>query len=283
MDNGHRLGRCLSCDLHYVESMPPRGLRMTEIEEGHFAGSQRVLGANRQQVTERVARERFRGYVDLGRRYAPAGRWLDIGCGAGLLVTLARDAGYLAEGIELSADRRAVASRNTGAVIHGRPVEEVGFADGTFSVISLINVFSHLTSPLATLAELRRVLAPGGVLILATGEVAEGVKKSHVHRWNLGDHLYFLGDRTMSTYARRVGLRIVHHDRVPLASTQYTKDWFRARGRSSLRNAVKLAVANTPGAQPLLRSLLLRHQSANAVSSAVFALVAEPTAVGVES
>lgn len=158
-ENGHRLVRCLTCNLHYVENMPPRQVRMTEIEEGHFAGTQRVLGAEKQEVTERIYQDHFRGYVDLARRFAPSGRWLDIGCGAGLLVSLAGAASYQAEGIELSADRRAVARRATGAVIHDRPVEDLEFADDAFSVVSLINVFSHLTSPLSTLSELRRILA----------------------------------------------------------------------------------------------------------------------------
>jgi ubiquinone/menaquinone biosynthesis C-methylase UbiE len=245
---------------------------MTEMEKGHFAGTEQVLDAQKQVLTERVHGSQFQKYVDLARQHAPTGKWLDIGCGGGLLVSLAQNAGYEAAGIELTADRRVAAARLTKSKIYDQPVEDLLFEDNTFDVISLINVFSHLISPSATLAELRRILKPAGVLILATGEVSAGVQKSHVLSWNLGDHLYFLGDRTMSQYAEKVGLRIAYHDRAWLPATLYTKEWLRAKGRSPLRNAFKSAVANTPGALPLLRSVMLRRQAGSAVHATVFAL-----------
>ena len=158
-------------------------------------------------------------------------------------------------------------------VVHGEPVEDVHFPDSSFDVISLINVFSHLTSPTATLAELRRILKPGGVLVMATGEMTAGVAKSHMFDWNLGDHLYFLGDRTMACYGRKLGFEVVHHDRAWLPDQLYTRDWLRLKGRSGLRNAAKTAVLRTPGAFPAFRAVMLRRAAGNAAHSSVFALV----------
>src|SRR5207244_11486157 len=95
---------------------------------------------------------------------------------------------------------------------------------------------SDLTRPTETLAELHRILKPSGVLILATGEMTAGIQKSHMFTWNLGDHLYFLGDRTMARYARKTGFDIAHHDRAWLPDRMYTRDWRSEEHTSELQS-----------------------------------------------
>jgi SAM-dependent methyltransferase len=277
-ENGLRLGQCPHCDLLAIDDVPTAAGRMTELEAGHYAGERSVLDAGRQVAAERVLTDQFQGHVDLAGTFVDGGRWLDIGCGAGLLLTLAGAAGFEAEGIELTADRRAAAREVTGRPVHDRPVEDLGLPDASFDVISLINVFSHLTTPTGTFRELRRLLRPGGVLIVVTGEMTAGVRKTDQHNWNLGDHLYFLGNRTMAAYADKVGLDVVHHDRAWLPDRLYTREWLRMKGRSAAKNAVKSTILHTPGAFPVFRAAMLRRQRDSAAHTSVFALV--PRAAG---
>ncbi len=272
VENGITLGKCPDCDLHSIEAIPDPDARMTEMEAGHYAGSLRILDAQSQIVAERVMTERFQRYVDLASRHHEAGHWLDIGCGAGLLIALAQQAGFTAEGIELNADRRAAAAEQTGSTIHGLPVETIGYPDDTFDVISMINVFSHLTSPAETLTELRRILKPGGVLVMATGEMTDGVEKQHQHNWNLGDHLYFLGDRTMDRYAEKVGFKVLEHSRAWLPDEMFSREWLQVKGRDPKKNAVKTAIRVTPGGLALLRAVMLRRQADSKAHSSIFAL-----------
>jgi SAM-dependent methyltransferase len=271
-ENGIRLGQCPQCDLLSIADIPEMESRMTELEEGHYAGTKKVLGAGKQLEAERVLEDQFRAYVELAQQHVPTGSWLDIGCGAGLLLTLAQQAGYSGEGIELNADRRAAAAEVTGLPTHGLPVEDVQFADNSFDVISLINVFSHLTSPAATFTELHRILKRGGVLIMATGEMTAGIQKSHMYNWNLGDHLYFLGDRTMERYGAKVGFDIAHHQRAWFPDLLYSRESLKSKGRSGLRNAVKTTILKTPGAFPVFRSVMLRRDADSAAYASVFAL-----------
>lgn len=271
-ENGVRLGRCGRCQLHYVDDIPAPEQRMTEMEEGHYAGDQTIVDAMRQSRGENLLRERFEGFVDLAREQVPGGRWLDIGCGAGLLLRLAQDAGFEVEGIELSADRRALAQHTTGAPVHGVPVEDVGYPDASFDVISMINVFSHLISPTQTFTELRRLLRPGGVVVMATGEMTAGVERGDMHHWNLGDHLYFLGDGTIDHYARSTGFELLHHDRRWLPDEMYSRAWLRATGRSAPKNALKKAIDVTPGGLRALRAVMLRRQADSSAHASTFVL-----------
>lgn len=271
-ENGIRLGKCPDCDLHSIESIPDNDARMTEMEEGHYAGSLEILDANRQIVAEKVMTDRFQRYVDLAKRHVDGGHWLDIGCGAGLLIVLAQRAGFTGEGIELNVDRRLAAAQQTGVTIHPDPVENVAYPDDSFDVISMINVFSHLTSPAETFAELRRILKPGGVLIMATGEMTDGAQKSHMLNWNLGDHLYFLGDRTLDRYSESVGFEVLERRRSWLPDEMFSREWLSVKGRDPKKNAVKTAVRVTPGGLQLMRAVMLRKQADSKAHSSVFAL-----------
>lgn len=271
-ENGIRLGQCPQCDLLSIDDIPRLDARMTELEAGHYAGDLQVLDASKQLEAERILESRWQSFVDLAAPHVSSGRWLDIGCGAGLLLTLAGRAGFEGEGVELNADRRAVAAQVTGNAIHGLPVEDVGFADASFDVVSLINVFSHLVSPTRTLAEIHRILRPGGVLIMATGEITAGVRKSHMHNWNLGDHLHFLGDHTLDQYAAKLEFEVAERKRAWLPDEMYTNEWLRVRGRSKSKNAIKTGIRVTPGGLAALRAIMLRRQAGSAAHSGTFVL-----------
>jgi SAM-dependent methyltransferase len=106
----------------------------------------------------------FEGVLDgLG---LPAGaRVLDAGCGSGRnMVELARYGPVT--GIELSATSVALArERGVGEVIAGS-VLEMPFADESFEAAVTLDVIEHLEDDLAALRELRRVVAPGGALLV---------------------------------------------------------------------------------------------------------------------
>lgn len=251
---------------------------MTEMERGHFANDLRVVSGAKHADAEIALVKEFEQYMDITEgllsqtREANTGHglksWLDIGCGAGLLLRMAISRDYVAEGIELTADRRKIASGSTGAVIHDQPLEELDLDDSSFDVVSLINVFSHLTAPSSTLREIRRILKPDGLLLVATGEIGGEVRKSHVLRWNLGDHLYFLGTATMSRYAETCGLRIIASRRQWLPDQLLSSSYLSTRGRSQTRNAAKKLIA----ASSSLRWALLRLQHANPVYSSLLVL-----------
>jgi SAM-dependent methyltransferase len=92
---------------------------------------------------------------------------LDIGCGSGAFVRRALGLGYAAEGLEF--DAQAVVA----AAVQGLPVREgslpdTGLPQESFDAVTLSQVIEHLHNPMAALAEIFRVLKPGGFFWLAT-------------------------------------------------------------------------------------------------------------------
>jgi SAM-dependent methyltransferase len=90
---------------------------------------------------------------------------LDAGCGSGRnMVDLARHGRVT--GVELSdTSVRLARERNAGEVIEGS-VLEMPFDADTFALAASLDVIEHLEDDLAVLRELRRVVAPGGALLV---------------------------------------------------------------------------------------------------------------------
>ncbi|HET9173646.1 MAG TPA: class I SAM-dependent methyltransferase [Actinospica sp.] len=98
-------------------------------------------------------------------------RILDVGCGAGPLTAALRDRGAIVTGVDPSAKMLELAKRRLGdtvplhqAILGGDPLP---FADDTFDDAVLCLVLHYLEDWQTPLAELRRVLVPGGRLIVA--------------------------------------------------------------------------------------------------------------------
>ncbi len=122
---------------------------MLDVDEHHwwYRGRRRIIRAELGQLPVRNG-----------------ARALDAGCGSGR--TLEELQRFDACGIELSAQAAEVArARGRGEVQVGR-LEELPWGDGTFELITCLDVIEHTPDDRATLRELRRVCAPGGWLLL---------------------------------------------------------------------------------------------------------------------
>lgn len=92
-------------------------------------------------------------------------RVLDAGCGSGRTLQELVDYGEVS-GIELNAEAAELArGREVGDVRIGR-LEELPWGDATFDLITCLDVIEHVPDDVVALAELRRVCAPGGWLLV---------------------------------------------------------------------------------------------------------------------
>ncbi|MFF3270668.1 class I SAM-dependent methyltransferase [Streptomyces chrestomyceticus] len=106
---------------------------------------------------------------------APPATVLDIGCGDGSAAAVAATvlSGHRIVGVDWSQDALRRAATRVPYTVRGELGENgLPFADGSADAVLFSEVIEHLVDPDAALDELRRVLRPGGHLMLSTPNLA---------------------------------------------------------------------------------------------------------------
>ncbi len=125
-----------------------------------------------------------RFYAILARRYGAKGtRLLEIGSGLGHLVgRLERHFETFAADVNHWALKQSL--RVAGRTAHlASSAEALPFEDAAFGVVIIKHVVEHLPNPERAIAEIGRVTAPGGILLLATPNLSSLLKPWKGERW----------------------------------------------------------------------------------------------------
>lgn len=160
-----------------------------------------------QRITQQVARLGGSGRV----------RLLDVGCADGRLLDwyAASEVGPRLEihGIELSEDAAAIARGRGHHVIGGRFEVERELERGSFDLIIASHVVEHVDDPLGFTRHAADLLAPGGLLVLATPNWDSADARRFRGRWggnHFPRHWTLYDEHTIGDLAMRVGLRREH-------------------------------------------------------------------------
>ncbi|KIG12159.1 3-demethylubiquinone-9 3-methyltransferase-like protein [Enhygromyxa salina] len=121
-------------------------------------------------------------------------RLLEVGCMHGDFIYQARGAGYDASGADLSATAVEEANRRMPGAVRLATLDE-SYEANSLDVVAAFNVVEHMDRPDAFLAQVLRVLRPGGVFIAETP-----AQESVYH------HVLFLRGRVQSQGAFEVGI-----------------------------------------------------------------------------
>ncbi len=143
---------------------------------------------------------------------------LEVGCGGGAFLQDALRSGCKAAAIDHSSDMVKVAREVNHEAIQQNRLEiregdagSLPFPDGIFTCAVMTGVFGFISNPLEVLSEIRRVLAPGGRLVLFTG--SKELRGTPAAPEPIASRLYFYEDHELEELARKAGLGEAHFER----------------------------------------------------------------------
>lgn len=172
------LVRCRQCGLAFLD--PPRaGDRVREYYEDLYVDpvASRWIDARRHGL--------FLDFLD-GVRQVGRSRLLDVGCGTGEFIELARARGWDAWGVEVSREAARMAhERGLRVAVRasdGDEAERLPFTDAFFDVVVLWNVIEFFQRPDADLREIGRVLGPDGCIVIRTQNERFHLGAHRLHR-----------------------------------------------------------------------------------------------------
>jgi 2-polyprenyl-3-methyl-5-hydroxy-6-metoxy-1,4-benzoquinol methylase len=160
-----------------------------------------------------VSRRRLRTLLAVLGRAAAGTKLLDVGCSSGAFLMAARALGLDAEGVEISPEA-AEAARRAGFRVHTGLLESARYPAERFDAVALIELLEHLRDPRVLLAECRRILRPGGVLLATTPSGASWTAAAMGARWDvfslrgMGGHVSFFSPGSLRLLAERAGFEV---------------------------------------------------------------------------
>jgi SAM-dependent methyltransferase len=157
---------------------------------------------------------RIRHYVPKGARVA------DMGCGAGWWVRFLWQRGYDAVGVDYSPKliERARAAYPENSWIHSR-IQDVPLPDASLDAIVSWGVIEHdEAGPGAALREFRRLLRPGGYIMVTVPQDSAPSRKSH-RILERGEHQaffqYLMTTAELSAHVRDAGFEVLEAASLP--------------------------------------------------------------------
>ena len=154
---------CEGCGVARFEPQLEPGAVAAFYPEAYYGEEGRKFAAPLERLLRVVAARHLRF---LARDLPTGARVLDVGCGRGVLLTALADRGLEVHGFDISDH----AVRGADARARIRVADDLLAADypeAGFERVILWHVFEHLARPRETLAEVHRILAPGGRLVIA--------------------------------------------------------------------------------------------------------------------
>lgn len=152
----------------------------------------------------------------LAREVLPGERVLDLGCGAGRFVRVLAERGADPVGVDIAEGAVARARRNLpGADLRlVSPDGTIPLAHGECDLVWCSETLEHVVDVMFVLSEARRVLRPGGRLVLTTPDhgrvkrTAIALARFEAHFDPRGEHLRFFTRRSLAEALRGAGFGV---------------------------------------------------------------------------
>jgi SAM-dependent methyltransferase len=190
-ENGYSAVRCARCGLLYVNPRPT----IAEMKQLYDGQETKIdVGAHIRQRDVKCAQARQA--LSVIRRYQRNGTLLEVGSAAGWFLWEASKAGFDVQGLDITHSLVVFSRTELGIRTHEGTLRDAPFEPGSFDVVYMRNVLSHLAHPRAEYEHVRSLLRPNGFLVFETGNVAELTPEA-AGELELPDHLYLFGESTI--------------------------------------------------------------------------------------
>ena len=172
----------------------------------------------------------------------PKGKFLDIGCGSGVIVRFAQQLGWDAMGIDL--DPVAVSKARAAGlnVRQGSPADIPSYGQ-VFDCIMCCHVLEHVHDPIQMLQTLKSALKPTGTLFLVLPNSQSGLREYFGENWRgleAPRHLQIPSQLGLTKLLAEMGfkVKIIHNSSAPTAAESFR---IKRRDRTVTRDDVHKA------------------------------------------
>jgi SAM-dependent methyltransferase len=250
--NGYWIYRCPNCKLAQTDLKKDYPKFVKEFySQGYYEGDPTRSAYADYELDKPLITKNMQKFLSFLSDKKKSGTLLDVGCAYGYFVELALSKGFDAYGFDPSsyAVQKAKKLVGDGRIREGT-IQDVQYPQRSFDVITMFDVFEHLQNPLEDMIKLKNLLAPGGVIVMATGDTQSLAAKIMKRRWTFyipPQHIFFFDRQNVRTLLRFAGLTPYSWHRVgKWLSFGYILHLARTTGESVLASFLYTFFSKTP-------------------------------------
>jgi 2-polyprenyl-3-methyl-5-hydroxy-6-metoxy-1,4-benzoquinol methylase len=156
---------------------------------------------NRASAISGITIKRYRELLDMLESFRKTGNLLDVGCGDGHFLAVAKERGWKVHGTEYT--RAAVSiCEAKGIIMYQGSLPSAPFGPTEFDVITSFEVIEHIQHPQEEARAMFLLLRPGGACYLTTPNFNSVSRRLMGPRWNVIEYPEHLGYFTRSSLKR---------------------------------------------------------------------------------
>lgn len=209
--SSHPMRRCRKCHLVYARQRElPAGLyESAYTAEGDYGGHFDFVRAQLQgtQAFNWSHQWVFDRVQPLGQRRA-----LDLGCGVGSALHLAKQAGWIPHGQDISQNALRVAREVVGCQTYSESIDELAARGEKFELVTAFNLVEHLPQPLAYLKTVRQLMDDQGYFgVVVPNYNSYAMRTTRLAEWLPPFHLNFFTLPSLEHALVLAGFRLIAH------------------------------------------------------------------------
>lgn len=181
----------------------------------------------------------FREGLNIIESLKPRGRLLDVGCGMGLFLFMAKQRGWDVFGVDVSDYATDFTKKSFGINCFVGDLKKASFPDKYFDVITLWDVIEHFENPIDELEEIRRILSDDGIILFDTPnaeslmrliahwlyKITGGIFKYPIKKLYHQFHIFYFSMKTLKILLDKSGFEIIEMKKktIPLTKARGNK------------------------------------------------------------
>ena len=190
----HKIGeyqclRCLNCDLEFLSPLPSEKVLSEIYSSDYYHCWQRNASL---QLVDELKKRTFENYLKNICKYRVGGKFLDVGCATGSMLSAAKKRGFDVYGLDINPKAIEYCRSITINVVQGELIHQ-SYPSDFFDVIILSDVLEHIIDVTSFISELKRILKTNGILFVVvpnTRSITRRILGTNWPHYKI-EHLYY--------------------------------------------------------------------------------------------